>query len=65
MNVNKLKKASELEPGDRLEVKDYVWVVTEVTSNHPTTRDPMGVTQVRFNDDFNIDYPPGAIVALE
>lgn len=65
MDVSKLKKASALEPGDRLAVADGVFSVLNVTSRHPTTRDLLGVTRVYFNDDFNIDYPPGAVVALE
>ena len=65
MDVSKLKKASALEPGDRLAVADGVFSVVSVTSRHQTTRDLMGVTRVHFNDDFNIDYPPGAVVALE
>lgn len=65
MDVDKLKKASELEPGDRLEVKDGVWIVDSVTGKHHATREIMGVTRVHFKHDFYLDYPPGAVVALE
>jgi sorbitol-specific phosphotransferase system component IIA len=65
MNLDKVKKASQLNPGDRLGVDDGVFSVLSVTSRHQTTRDLLGVTRVHFNDEFYIDYPPGAIVALE